>query len=157
VAAQGFGLYEDNNPIPIATAMTGASASDLNAALAALNAAGTTAPYGSYTVKLGKQPDLPPHFTLGSGSGEGTYPAIGSIDVIIEGLGDGIKLWPVDDLWTLDRGNSLSYGKGVTVKVMTWTTLVYNTGGRTLQTTKSWTCTTTPPGWSPHLRCGLGA
>jgi hypothetical protein len=126
VAAQTTaGIYEDNNPYPLLS-LPGTS-SDLTTALTALNSVGTTARYGHYTVKLAAQPIPPEHITLGDGSGvpPADYPAIGSIGLIVEGLGNGIELEPVDDLWTLNSGNTLSYGKGVTAAK--WTTFVYNT------------------------------
>jgi formylglycine-generating enzyme required for sulfatase activity len=83
VAAQGAGLYEGNNPAPIAgTGMTG-TAGDLGRALAYLNGMSGKAPYGSYTVVLGEN-EMAGDITLGGGgSGSGIYGSLKNVSVTV--------------------------------------------------------------------------
>jgi hypothetical protein len=113
VAAQGAGIYEDNNPIPIPSAITGTSVNDLATALSAINVPASG--YGSYTIKLGVTPELPEDGKIILG-GVGTapdlgYPNIKNEQVIIGGLeGKLITLPDVEELWT-PNGNIVSYGQ----------------------------------------------
>jgi hypothetical protein len=121
VEAQDWGIYEDNNPIPIAVGMTGTSENDMTTALSALNAKGATAGYGTYTVKLEVEPSYPKLITLGgaaSGVPPNAYPNIKSEHLVIDGPAAGIKLPKVEKLWT-PGSNVVSYGPNVFPQVFT--------------------------------------
>jgi hypothetical protein len=122
VAAQGMGLYEENNPWPVAVADMDQAANLANA-LDALNVPASG--YGAYTLQLGAQPDVPAYITLGGTSLSDAYPDIRNARLAIEGTTP-IELPSVADLWELGSGDTVSYGANV--KVVTWTTFVYNTG-----------------------------
>jgi hypothetical protein len=115
-ASLGAGLYEDGNPWPIATAMTGASANDLATALTYLNTNGAAAKYGAYTIRLGVDPTLPVYpgekITLGDGGGgDWEHPAITNTTLIIEGTTPVAVPGP-ELLWALNNGDSVRYGSG---------------------------------------------
>jgi hypothetical protein len=115
-AARGPGLYEAGNPAPVEGVDT-ASADGLVNALTALNT--PVSKYGEYAIVLGAQPDYPARITLGGG-GSGTapdaYPLIEQTALVINGTaGAGVTLPAISALWTLEDGNTLSYGDGVYV------------------------------------------
>jgi hypothetical protein len=118
-AARPAGLYEDNNPWPIAgVGMTGASANDLAAALTYLNTNGVAGKYGAYTVRLGVDPTLPVYpgakITLGGIPSANSYAAIKQTRIIIEGTTGAAVIMPLTDvLWTLLDNNTVSNGNGV--------------------------------------------
>jgi sugar lactone lactonase YvrE len=126
------GLYEDNNPNPIATAMTGTSASDLITALTALNTLGATARYGTYTVKLGKSPTVPDYpgkiTSGGTASGTWKYPNIERTELVIDGAGGTINLLAAEKLWTLLDGTTLRYGPHVHILSMLVVSTIAGTG-----------------------------
>jgi hypothetical protein len=111
VAAQGAGLYEDNNPWPIDAGLAGAP-TDLTAALAFLDGKGAQGAYGGYTVRLRVQPDRPTRITLGTAAAASDYYAnIKRSGLLIEGTTP-IRLKPVEALWA-PNSNTVSYGANV--------------------------------------------
>jgi hypothetical protein len=132
VAAQGLGVYEDNNPWPIdgvgmtaLIALTPAGAgytaanvtaarNNLNKALTFLDGKGAQGYYGGYTVKLDTQPDLPVldgKITLGATAAQPAYPGITASSLVIEGTVV-IGLPEVEALWAAN-GSTVSYGANV--------------------------------------------
>jgi hypothetical protein len=111
VAAQGLGLYEGNNPWPIDGISISGAAGDLNTALGFLNVPASA--YGTYTVKLGAQPDVPTIITLGGTAASDYYENIKHSSLLIEGTVS-IKLEPVEVLWAANS-NAVSYGPNVRV------------------------------------------
>jgi uncharacterized repeat protein (TIGR02543 family) len=115
VAAQGWGLYEDNNPwpltIPAPNTMTGHDG-DLKRALSYLNttAVAAQARYGSYTIALGENETDIGDITLGGGDDDpdnGTYGNIKDINVIVSVPGND----PLDGLGHVTENDGNSFGE----------------------------------------------
>jgi uncharacterized repeat protein (TIGR02543 family) len=128
------GLFEDNNPWPIANTGMNGSGGDLTAALDYLNTNGAKAKYGDYTVRLGAQPDDQGPFTLGSGD----YEDINTIALVIEGTVP-IELPPASDFFPPQPGSGVmvSYGDGVTGVVTFTVTYNMNDGSGSVHATKA--------------------
>jgi hypothetical protein len=129
VGPNSAGLYEDNNPWPVMqygnVDLTNLQITDLRKTLEFLNAEGSSARYGSYTLRLGCNQDYPARITLGSGSstldisgtngmGEWAFPNIKNIALTIESTVPQVIVTAKDDYNT--DSNSLSFGKNISIK-----------------------------------------